>query len=135
MRWIVVLAGILGMIGVAVGAFAAHGLEPALSEQGIAPEDIAERLDQCDVAVRYHLTHTLALLVIGFLSPTEFRWRRTFAALFLLLGILLFSGGLYSMVFLGEMGHWAIVPSGGLCFLLGWLWVATLGWYGKAATE
>ncbi len=43
----------------------------------------------------------------------------------MLLGIALFCGGLYSMVYLGEMGHWAIVPSGGLCFIIGWLITAT----------
>ena len=133
MRWIVVLAGILGMIGVTIGAYAAHGLEAALVEQSIAPEEIVKRLNQCDVAVRYHMTHTLALLVLGCCKPGDGSRRRTLAAIFLLLGILLFSGGLYSMVFLGEMGHWAIVPSGGLCFILGWLWVATLGWRSKPA--
>lgn len=127
MRWIVLLAGVLGAIGVGIGAFAAHGLEKNLAEQGLSVEEIADRLRQCDVAVRYHLTHVLALLTIGLLTPPSAVLRQA-AAGFFFLGIALFSGGLYSMVFLGEMGHWAIVPAGGLCFILGWLCTAGLAW-------
>jgi len=132
MRWTVVLVGVLGVIGVTIGAYAAHGLETTLTEQGIAPDDVAKRLDQCDVAVRYHMTHTLALLAIAGLANEHARVRRCLASFFMLLGILLFSGGLYSMVFLGRMGHWAIVPSGGLCFILGWLCVGLMGFGGNS---
>lgn len=125
-RWILFIAGVLGILGVTVGAYAAHGLEASLTEQGLTAEDIAKRLSQCDVSVRYHMLHTLALLALA-LSPSAAGKRRTsLAAVFILMGIALFSGGLYSMVFLGEMGHWAIVPSGGLCFVLGWCVVTTL---------
>lgn len=126
MRWVMFLAGILGASGVTIGAHAAHGLEVNLSEQLLAPEEIAKRLEQCDVAVRYHLLHALALLTLG-VSPSESaRRRQSLAAVFFVLGVVLFSGGLYSMVFLGQMWHWAIVPGGGLCFILGWLCVAML---------
>ena len=125
-RWIVAIAGILGVIGVTIGAFAAHGLEGSLEKQLIAPEDILKRLEQCEVAVRYHMLHTLVLLGLG-LSPAVVDRRRTaIAAGLVLLGIALFSGGLYSMVFWGAMGHWAIVPCGGLCFILGWTAITTL---------
>jgi uncharacterized membrane protein YgdD (TMEM256/DUF423 family) len=123
-RWIVLLAGILGAVGVAIGANAAHGLEKSLAKQGIAEADIAKRLDQCDVAVRYHLTHVLALLAIG-LNGRSGTGSKQIAALFFLLGIGLFCGGLYSMVYLGVMGHWAIVPAGGVSFMLGWIALAT----------
>ncbi len=127
-RWILFVAGALGAVGVAIGAHAAHGLELSLLEQGIAPEEVVKRLDQCDVAVRYHMTHVLALLVLGGFAGERATRRKTIAACFFLLGIALFSGGLYSMVYVGEMGHWAIVPTGGLCFILGWLAIVTLAW-------
>lgn len=123
-RWIVFLAGILGAVGVGVGAHAAHGLEKYLAEQGVDVADVAERLEQCDVAVRYHLIHAVALLVVGMSRPRPAAKRKNLAAFFFLLGIGLFSGGLYSMVYLGQMGHWAIVPGGGLCFMIGWLLLA-----------
>ena len=121
---LVFVAAILGVIGVAIGAYAAHGLEKSLVEQGIASEDIADRLRQCDVSVRYHMMHTLALLALGVGRLPASR-RLAIAAACILLGIAMFCGGLYSMVFAGEMGHWAIVPAGGLCFILGWLALAT----------
>lgn len=130
-RWMVFIAGLVGCVAVALGAYGAHGLEKNLVEQGIAPEDIAKRLEQCDIAVRYHMIHTLALLSLALASTASSRVRSV-AAIFFLLGMALFSGGLYSMVFTGVMGHWAIVPSGGLCFMLGWLAVATLA-FGRSA--
>lgn len=125
-RWIVLIAGLLGMAGVAIGAFAAHGLPKDLAARGLDATEIAKRLEQCEIAVRYHMFHALALLVLG-LSPSSRGLRRTAAAaIFILLGIAMFSGGLYSMVFTGVMGHWAIVPSGGLCMLIGWGCVTSL---------
>ncbi|MEZ6134666.1 MAG: DUF423 domain-containing protein [Pirellulaceae bacterium] len=134
-RWIVLIAGLLGIVGVTIGAYAAHGLEASLVKQGLESADIAKRLSQCDVAVRYHMLHTLALLAIGLSSAASGRLAARAAACSMLLGIVLFSGGLYSMVFLGEMGHWAIVPSGGLCFILGWLFVAGLALFGTAGAH
>ncbi len=123
-RWIVLLAGILGAIGVAIGAHAAHGLEKLLIAQGLAAADILQRLDQCEIAVRYHLIHTAVLLALGLSTSRRATTLKSTAAVFILLGIALFSGGLYSMVYAGQMGHWAIVPAGGLCFIIGWLVVA-----------
>jgi uncharacterized membrane protein YgdD (TMEM256/DUF423 family) len=125
-RWIVFLAGILGAIGVGIGAHAAHGLEDMLTKQGLAEADVLKRLDQCDVAVRYHMVHVVALLALGVSTSRRAVVAKNFAAFFMLLGIALFSGGLYSMVYFGQMGHWAIVPSGGLCLILGWLSVANV---------
>ncbi len=133
-RWIVLVAGLLGCVGVAIGAYAAHGLEKSLAAQGIESPDIAKRLDQCDVAVRYHMTHALTLLILGLAGLQVNLKTRTAAAICFLLGIALFSGGLYSMVFLGQMGHWAIVPSGGLCFILGWFCVALTALASKPTT-
>ena len=123
-RWIVFLAGILGAIGVGIGAHATHGLDEMLAKQGLAEADVLKRLDQCDVAVRYHLLHVVALLALGVSTSRRAVSTKSVAAFFMLLGIALFSGGLYSMVYLGQMGHWSIVPGGGLCFIIGWLSVA-----------
>jgi uncharacterized membrane protein YgdD (TMEM256/DUF423 family) len=122
-----IFAAVLGIVGVMIGAYAAHGLEAFLQKQSIEPQLIIKRLDQCEVAVRYHMTHTLAILALSLSSlRRESRIANT-AIVFWALGILLFSGGLYSMVFLGKMGHWAIVPSGGLCFMIGWFALAMFG--------
>ena len=118
-RWIVLVSGVLGALGVILGAFGAHGLEDYLTKQSVAPDEILKRAEQLDVAVQYHMLHVLATLAIGLVTLKG--KARYVACLFFYLGIVLFSGGLYSMVFLGVMGHWAIVPSGGLCFIIGWI--------------
>lgn len=125
LRWVVFVAGLSGGLAVMIGAYAAHGLEQDLVDQGLSAVDVEKRLDQCDTAIRYHMVHALTLLCIGSLAAGAGRRPRMAASIFLILGTLLFSGGLYSMVFLGRMGHWAIVPSGGLCFIIGWGCVAS----------
>ncbi len=131
-RWIVFLAGILGAIAVVIGSFAAHGLEKSLAKQALSPIEINKRVAQCEVGVRYHLWHTLAILALGCISKTHTGTgvfpgiRRTLAVVCMLVGIVLFSGGLYSMSILGITGHWAIVPSGGGMLILGWLGIASM---------
>ena len=46
-------AGILGLTGVALGAFGAHALEARLTELGTR--------DRWETAVQYHLIHTVAI--------------------------------------------------------------------------
>ena len=116
MRGLLIIVALLGAAGVGVGAFAAHGMEKFLQEHGLEAAEVVKRLDQCDVAVRYHMFHTLALMVLA----------AVVAALFWMLGIALFSGGLYCIAIFGVKGHWTIVPSGGLCFIIGWCSLAGL---------
>jgi len=52
------------------------------------------------------------------------------AAIAFILGVVLFSGSLYGMTFLGE--EWRklgmITPLGGLAFIIGWILVAVAAW-------
>ena len=133
----IIVVALLGAAGVGVGAFAAHGMEKYLVEQGLDAEAVVKRLEQCDVAVRYHMLHTLAMMIVALNMLASGRKSKAamLACLFWLLGIALFSGGLYSMVFAGVMGHWAIVPSGGLCFIIGWFSLAGLAFQSPATKE
>ena len=122
------MAGIVGAAGVTLGAFAAHGLADKLAEDGFTPEDVLKKLDTCDVAVRYHLTHAVALLA---LSAAPSGWapkRRGLAAIFFLLGLGMFCGVLYAQSIGGLKGFNLVVPIGGLCFILGWLATALSAW-------
>lgn len=124
---ILLAAGVLGALGVAVGAYASHGLESFLLKQDLQADVVAEKLAQCEIAVRYQMLHAVALLTIGCVSRFTILTPKALlstAAAFWILGVCLFSGGLYSMVFLDRVGHWAIVPLGGLSFIAGWLTVA-----------
>jgi uncharacterized membrane protein YgdD (TMEM256/DUF423 family) len=112
-----VLASINGFLAVSLGAFAAHGLKSALSE---------DLLNTFQTGVQYHMYHTLALLAVGVLSlyfPTQTGLR--IAGFLFLAGIIIFSGSLYVLALTGIRWLGAITPLGGIAFLAGW---ALLGW-------
>jgi len=106
---------LLGLLGVALGAFGAHALKGILILNG--------RLETYELAVRYQFYHALVLLIIGLLmekfgAPT-FRW----AALLIFSGEVLFSGSLYLFAFTNATTFAMITPLGGVLMLLGWGWL------------
>lgn len=76
---------IFGMLGVILGAFAAHGLRPLLSTEAMAT---------FETGVKYQIYHALLLLIVGNLkwsTAAVFNW-----IFFLLItGIVFFSGSIY----------------------------------------
>lgn len=102
-------AAVFGAAAVLLGAFAAHGLKGHLSAADLA---------RFEVGARYQMYHALALGLCSLLARTGSapRWSaRLFA-----LGIVLFSGSLYAMPWLGPWTG-AITPFGGVAFVAGWL--------------
>lgn len=109
-RLLVFCAALLGFTGVALGAFAAHGLKARLA---------AEQLTTLQTAVHYQMLHALALLAVALLALYRPQPLLHWAGGFFLLGVLLFSGSLYLMVLAGwKLG--IVTPVGGVSFLLGW---------------
>lgn len=124
-RWIAIGA-ILGAIGVALGAYGAHGLHDLLQRHGHAGDDLARRLANFETAVHYQLLHAIALVITGLaLQHSASAWWR-FAAWAFLLGIIVFSGLLKVLTFVGPQLNWlgAIVPLGGLSMIAGWIALA-----------
>ncbi len=110
-RWFAAGAALAGL-GVALGAFGAHGLQAVVTP---------DRLTVWDTAVRYQMYHALGLLpaaAAGLANRGVGRW---FVA-----GIVLFSGSLYALVLSGIGPLGAITPLGGLCFLIGWAQLARM---------
>jgi uncharacterized membrane protein YgdD (TMEM256/DUF423 family) len=123
-RTFIIIGALLGMSGVALGAFGAHGLEPILTANG--------RLDTFETASLYHLIHALALFAAAWrTSATGSRLSR-WAGILLALGVLFFSGSLYVLAIfdVGFMG--AIAPIGGTLMILGWGALALDAWRGQA---
>ncbi|HSX71955.1 MAG TPA: DUF423 domain-containing protein [Pseudomonas sp.] len=115
LRVFLLLAALAGFSGVALGAFAAHGLKGQLS---------AEYLAVFQTGVHYQLVHALALFGVALLAERlPGRLLKAAGTLFAV-GILLFSGSLYALTLsgLGKLGM--ITPLGGVCFLAGWLCLA-----------
>ena len=93
-RQIVIAAAITGALGIAVGAFGAHGLESLFNSRGYDAAFAAKRSDQFEVGVRYHLLQSAMLLALGALSFGAPKWRRWSLRLSLV-GQTLFCGSLY----------------------------------------
>jgi uncharacterized membrane protein YgdD (TMEM256/DUF423 family) len=109
-----ILGSAFGGLGVALGAFGAHLLKPMLLASG--------KLETFELAVRYQFYHALALLLIGtIMSQFSDESNLQRASLFMTLGIILFSGSLYSLSFNAVKAVAFITPFGGVFFLLGWL--------------
>ncbi len=107
------LAGAFGFLGVALGAFGAHGLKERL-----APG----MLDVYKTGVLYHLLHAVALLAVA-LGAERLARPRAVATLWAL-GIVVFSGSLYALALTGVSGLGAVAPVGGLLLMAGWVTLA-----------
>jgi uncharacterized membrane protein YgdD (TMEM256/DUF423 family) len=116
---ILLSAAALLTAAVALGAFGAHGLEPLLS---------AEMMQVYKTGVDYHFYHALGLFLVGILTlikPSPL-FRRS--AVFLMVGIFLFSGSLYAMAISGITWLGAITPFGGVSFIAGWMMLFAGAW-------
>ena len=123
-RTFFVIGGALGALGVALGAFGAHGLRARLS----ALPDAVDRLRWWETAAHYHLIHALALCVAAYLAGRAQGAAATTAGWCFTGGIALFSGSLYAMTLTGVRALGAVTPIGGLLFIAGWVAVAVAGW-------
>ena len=119
LRSFLLLAAFFGFTGVALGAFAAHGLKGRLS---------SEYLAIFQTGVIYQLVHALALLGVAVLAAQLPGRLIGWAGGLFAVGILLFSGSLYVLTLsgLGKLG--IITPIGGLAFLGGWLCLGLAAW-------
>lgn len=98
------IAAVLGLTGVALGAFGAHGLKPLLTAHGT--------LDVWQTAVLYQLLHAVASLWASSRHPRVV-WLWT-------AGVAVFSGSLYILAVSGVRWLGAITPVGGVLLLAGW---------------
>jgi uncharacterized membrane protein YgdD (TMEM256/DUF423 family) len=124
-RWLAV-GSLLAAVGVALGAFGAHGLEKQLTGLGYSGDDLTHRIANHETAVRYQMWHATAIIVAALALTTQPSPWWLAAVWAFLAGILIFSGLLYVLVFVGPNYRWlgAIVPIGGLSLIAGWLFLA-----------
>lgn len=117
MPFYLIAGAINAVIGVALGAFGAHGLEGKVEDK---------YLKVWETGVQYHMYHALALLVVGILMNSSFfgetpmlKW----AGNLFILGIICFSGSLYvTTIAGGGLGKFGLItPLGGVLFMIGWI--------------
>ena len=115
--WLLV-AAVNGGLAVAASAYAAHGLGDSVDAHGVGLFRTGARL---------HMWHALALLGVSCLAAQGGRGGAlSVAGWAFLLGMLLFSGGLYLRVITGIGPIIYVVPVGGTAYILGWV---ALAWF------
>jgi uncharacterized membrane protein YgdD (TMEM256/DUF423 family) len=124
-RFYLLVSAISGLLGVTLGAFGAHGLKKVVT---------SDMLAAYQTGVQYQFIHSLVLLALAILMLTltskhavmgKLRW----SANLMIVGVLLFSGSLYTMTFMSVSGGFPawlglITPMGGLTFILAWALLA-----------
>ncbi|MGB3837174.1 DUF423 domain-containing protein [Castellaniella sp.] len=122
-RILILCGALLLALGVAAGAFGAHGLRRVLSP---------DLLETWRTAAHYQLIHGLGLLLVAALwsslAPTPAAW----AGSLMLAGVLIFSGSLYVLALTGIRVLGAVTPIGGLLMIASWLCLAWGAWRGGA---
>lgn len=115
MKLFAMLGAINMMLGIILGAFAAHGLKSILT-----PESLAV----FQTGVQYHIYHALGLILVALLQiPYPKSGGVRTGGWLLLAGIILFSGSLYLLALTRITWFGPVTPVGGACFIIGWLWI------------
>jgi uncharacterized membrane protein YgdD (TMEM256/DUF423 family) len=116
-----IAGAIFGGLGVALGAFGAHGLQSMTSDEKI--------IHGFQTGVQYQVYHALALLATAIIFE-KFPGRFTrLAGNCFIIGIILFSGSLYALTLLkiqeSNLTRIAgpVTPLGGVFFILGWIFL------------
>jgi|SRR5919199_4866053 uncharacterized membrane protein YgdD (TMEM256/DUF423 family) len=117
MKFFIQSGAILGLLGVALGAFGAHALRAMLESTG--------RTATFETAVKYQFYHALALILVGVLmqlfgSNPAIVKLLNWAGYSFIGGVLIFSGSLYILCFTGITWLGAITPIGGVAMIAGW---------------
>ena len=113
-RWLMIACA-LGFLCVAAGAFGAHALKARLTEDLMAV---------FQTGVQYAMLHVVALVAVSAVAARQPSGAATLAGILFCVGVVLFSGSLWTMALTGMRWLGAITPLGGLCFLAGWLALA-----------
>ena len=113
MNKFLLVGSIFALLAVIIGAFGAHGLEKIMIDE--------KMLARFNTGVEYQFYHAFAILGVAILlKNTKSHWLSG-AGIAFSLGIILFSGSLYSYVLTGNKMLAMITPLGGLAFIVGWI--------------
>lgn len=117
-RWLFCSA-VFGFLGVATGAFGAHGLRNMLGD--LPPMEALRQIETFKTAARYSLVHAVALLAISSLAQLRTSRLLQAAGWLFVVGTTIFSGTLWVLVLSGHKWLGAITPVGGTIILAGWV--------------
>lgn len=109
MRWVIIIAIILGASSVMLGAAMRHIGTDA-------------NMDILQTALKYHQLYSIVLLALAlYVINKRATWKINLAPILFTSGIVIFSGSLYLMAFLNLSFLGAATPIGGTLLIAGWL--------------
>jgi len=113
---ILVTAAFLGILGIILGAFAAHGLKALIT---------VEAQQTFETGVRYQMYHAILLLFVGSTSLISLKAKRIIYYL-VIIGLIFFSGSIYGLATNTLSGFdfkniGFITPIGGMLLIISWL--------------
>ncbi|MCK5918651.1 MAG: DUF423 domain-containing protein [Cocleimonas sp.] len=115
MNKFLLLGSVFALLAVIIGAFGAHGLERIMIDE--------KMLARFNTGVEYQFYHAFGILVVAILLKETKSRLLSGAGIAFSLGIVLFSGSLYSYVLTANKMFAMITPTGGLAFIVGWVLV------------
>ena len=123
-RKFIIVAAIMGMLSVIIGAWAAHGIESFIPD--VDPNK-AKKIASFKVGVRYQFYHTFLLLFLGLIPVHQFANRLNWVFRLVIIGVILFSGSIYLLALKSQFGLEGfakilgpITPIGGLTLIVAW---------------
>lgn len=125
----ITFSGFSGASAIALGAMGAHYLKNQV-DAGILT---AANLNSFETGVRYHIYHSIALLIIGLLADKLHIGLVKKAAFCFMIGTVLFSGSIYILSTAALTGltavHWIgpVTPIGGIFLITGWILIGLAG--------
>ena len=105
------VAALAGFLGVAGGAFGAHALRGFVD---------AQALGWWETGARYALGHAAALVGVAWLADRAPGRAVMIAGAGFSLGVVVFTGSLWTLTLTGARWLGAVTPLGGLAMLVGW---------------
>ncbi|RED46665.1 uncharacterized membrane protein YgdD (TMEM256/DUF423 family) [Winogradskyella eximia] len=115
-KTLLITGAILGVLGIILGAFAAHGLEKLVD---------ADAIKSFETGVRYQLYHAFFLLILGSTSFLSLKAKKTIFYL-VLFGVIFFSVSIYGLA-TNSLSSFDfktiafITPLGGLLLIAAWM--------------
>ena len=113
---LLIAGSILGIFGIILGAFAAHGLEKLVD---------ANAIKTFETGVRYQMYHAFVLIILGSTSFVNLKSKKVIFYL-VLLGFVFFSGSIYGLA-TNDISSFDfktiafITPIGGLLLITAWV--------------
>ncbi len=112
---LLIAGAVLGILGIILGAFAAHGLEKLVD---------ADAIESFETGVRYQMYHAFLLLILGSTSFVSLKSKKIIFYL-VIFGLVFFSGSIYGLA-TNELTGFnfktiaMITPIGGLSLIVAW---------------